>query len=396
VSDKAGRLMIWVGVAPGVSHVAVKHGGGPPKGGARTDLEPSVSASGAIAYASDVSGNFDLFVAEPGGGTSQLTSDPQPEYDPAWSPDESQLAFVRGRLGHGEIYVVASDGGEPTQLTHKRADDTTPAWSPNGQHLVFASNRRGSYDLWVMTSGHARQLTHGPAQDFAPAWSPNGTRIAFTRQNKKGNSDIYVVNPNGRHLRRLTHKRADESEPTWSPDSHSIAYSRRVGRTYQIYVMTAKGKKQTNFSQAESFLNISPSWHGSLSTGRAAAQHRARSSLSCTIGPNPRKHVFTGSPSADVICGNDRKDVIRGGGGNDVIFGNGGADVIHGGRGDDLIFGEPGKDRIFGGPGNDKIITNDGHRQKPISGGKGSDQGRLDRNPPDKATSIEAPLGRTP
>lgn len=398
VSDRAGRLMIWVAAAPGRASVAVKRGGGRNGGGARSDLQPSVSASGRIAFASDVGGNFDLYAAEPGGGTTQLTSGPGPDYDPSWSPDESELAFVHGLPGHGDIYLVASDGsGKELQLTHKRANDTTPAWSPDGQSLVFSSNRRGSYDLWVLTaSGHARQLTHGPAQDFGPAWSPDGTRIAFTRENKKGNSDIYVVRPNGRKLKRLTHKRGDESEPSWSPDSNSIAYSRRVGRTYQIYVMTARGKEQTSFTQSESFLNISPWWQGNVAALRAPAQRRIRSQVTCTKTGTGGNDRLNGTASRDVICGGGGNDVIRGGGGNDVIFGDGGADVIRGGPGDDLIFGEPGKDKIFGGPGNDKVITNDGRRQKPISGGKGSDQGRLDRNPPDKAISIEAPLGRTP
>lgn len=388
--------MIFLATSPGRAVNIVKHPGGRKGGGERSDLQPSVSGSGRIAYASDVAGSFDLYVREPGGGTNQLTGDPGPEYDPTWSPDESMLAFVRGRLGHGEIYLVGSGGGEEFRLTHKRADDTTPAWSPNGEHLVFASDRRGSYDLWILTSGHARPLTHGPGQDFAPAWSPDGTRIAFTRENRKGNSDIYVIRPNSKKLRRLTHRRADESEPSWAPDSSAIAYSRRVGRTYQIYVMTAKGKDQTNFSQSHSFLNISPWWQGSTPAFRAPAQRSARSQVTCTITPKHGKKRLNGTPSRDVICGGPGKDVIRGGGGGDVIFGNGGADVIRGGPGDDLIFGEPGKDKIFGGPGNDKIITNDGHRQKPISGGNGSDQGRQDRNPPDKTKSIEAPLGRTP
>ena len=395
-SDRSGRIMIYAGTGPGKAVNVVKHPGGRKGGGQRTDLQPSVSASGRIAYASDVDGNFNLYVREPGGSTTQLTFDPGPEYDPSWSFDETRLAFVRGRPGHGEIYEMSSEGGGESRQTHKRADDTTPAWSPNGKHIVFASNRKGSYDLWVLTSGHTRQLTHGPAQDFGPAWSPDGTRIAFTRKNRKGNSDIYVIRPNGKKLRRLTHRKADESEPSWSPDGTSIAYSRRVGRTYQIYVMTAKGKKQTNFSDSASFLNISPWWVGSSSVLRRIRRPHAQAQVTCTITGTSHSDQLTGTPSRDVICGGGGNDVIRGGAGNDVIFGDRGADIIRGGPGDDEIFGEPGRDRVFGGPGNDKIITNDGRRQRPVSGGKGSDQGRTDGNPPDKRISIESPLGRVP
>jgi len=398
VSDRAGRLMIWVGTAPGVAHLAVKRGGGRKGGGERSDLEPAVSASGRIAFASNVDGDFNLYVAEPGGRTTQVTSDPVSEYDPSWSPDESELAFVRGRPGHGDIYLAASDGsGDELQLTHRRSNDINPAWSPDGQSLAFASNRRGTYDLWVIgLGGHLRQLTRGPGQDFAPAWSPDGTRIAFTRRNRKGNYDIYVVGRKGRGLKRLTRNRGEESEPSWSPDGNFIAYSRRIRRQYQIFVMTAHGKDQSNFSRSPGVLNISPSWHGGNTMLRAPANRSSRSQVTCTITGTPGNDRLNGTPSRDVICGGGGNDVIRGKGGDDSIFGDSGADVLRGGAGDDTIFGEPGRDRIFGGAGNDKIITNDGRRQQPISGGNGSDQGRTDGNPPDKVRSIEGPLGRIP
>jgi TolB protein len=49
---------------------------------------------------------------------------------PAWSPDGSRIAFLTGRDGNGEIYVMNADGSGPTNLTNNPAEDYDPVWSP--------------------------------------------------------------------------------------------------------------------------------------------------------------------------------------------------------------------------------------------------------------------------
>ncbi|NRA09710.1 MAG: PD40 domain-containing protein, partial [Myxococcales bacterium] len=60
-----------------------------------------------------------------------LTNDPAGDFDPAWSPDGTQIAFYSVRDGNFEIYVMnAVDGSNQTRLTNDPSDDTSPAWSP--------------------------------------------------------------------------------------------------------------------------------------------------------------------------------------------------------------------------------------------------------------------------
>lgn len=63
-------------------------------------------AGNLMAYMSNVTGSWDLFLLSPEGGVQQLTTDESDEGLPAWSPDGSSLAFVSNRSGGWGIYVI--------------------------------------------------------------------------------------------------------------------------------------------------------------------------------------------------------------------------------------------------------------------------------------------------
>ncbi len=87
-----------------------------------------------MAYMSNVTGNWDLFLLDPQGGVQQLTSAPSDEGLPAWSPDGSQIAFVSNRNGGWGIYVMPMGGGQAKRLLDLGA--TFPGWE--NQRLSWA------------------------------------------------------------------------------------------------------------------------------------------------------------------------------------------------------------------------------------------------------------------
>lgn len=109
----------------------------------------------------------------------------------------------------------------------------------------------GDSEIYVMNpDGTGKQnLTnnHGVA-DYGPAWSPDGTKIAFVREFECGQSEdcrrIFVMNADGTGQRQLTFESPENHNifhysPAWSPDGTKIAYTRldQVGGSGGIFVI---------------------------------------------------------------------------------------------------------------------------------------------------------------
>ncbi len=66
-----------------------------------------------------------------------------------WSPDGGTLAYMSNHTGNWEIYLYSLSGGF-VALTDDPASDGLPAWAPDGSGLAFASNRDGTWGLYLM------------------------------------------------------------------------------------------------------------------------------------------------------------------------------------------------------------------------------------------------------
>ena len=116
-------------------------------------------------------------MAVDGSDVRQVTTAPENDLSPAWSPDGSKIAFESNREGNVEIYVIDSNGsGIPQNITNLSfADDHGPTWSPDGQTIVFYSNREGNWDIFSTVVGgqNTFNLTNTPSRDEqTPAWRP--------------------------------------------------------------------------------------------------------------------------------------------------------------------------------------------------------------------------------
>jgi Tol biopolymer transport system component len=195
---------------------------------------------------------YQIYVMDPDGqNKTRVSNSSFNEYQAAWSPDRTRIAFTVLDFGGEEIYVMDADGQNRTRLTNNASHDHAPAWSPDGTRIAFMSERDGNSEIYVMDADGQNQtrLTNNPALDDRPAWSPDGTKIAFD-SNRDGNLVVYVMDANGQNQTPLQ----GGSDPAWSPDGTRIAYS----SSSQIYVMDASGQNATQltFGQEEE----KPTW----------------------------------------------------------------------------------------------------------------------------------------
>ena len=204
----------------------------------------------------------------------QLTSTPDGESSPRWSPDGKYLSFVSSRQGAkgGQVWLLNRAGGEAVKLTDIKGGVSDHVWAPDSKRLAlvvedpdpvdkdidekadekktpkpivvdryrfkrdvagFLRGERSHLYLFDIDSKKADLLTPGAFEEDSPAWSPDGRQIAFIRSHGEGesfdrmpNSDVFVIDAKpGAQPRRLTTTTAEESgRPAWSPDGKSIAY----------------------------------------------------------------------------------------------------------------------------------------------------------------------------
>ncbi len=209
-----------------------------------------------------------------GSGQTNLTNssgwDGGPPGPPSWSADGSKIAFASDRTGNFEVYVMNADGSDVTRLTDDPFPDGAPAWSPDGKRIVFSSWRDLNPELYVMDAdgSHPVRLTDNPGWDQFPAWSPGGSRIAF--QSTRGDPNpagcvpgcivnIYAMSPDGTRVTQLTNDGVS-SRPDWSPDGAHIAYELYDSNAFEIYVMNADGSDQHDISPATMQFESVPAW----------------------------------------------------------------------------------------------------------------------------------------
>jgi len=108
-----------------------------------------------------------VYVADlPSGAPRRLTDQSVGEYQPAWSPDGSAIAYVtwNDSVGHIVRAPVAA-GGRPVQLTRVPGYYQQPAWSPDGRRIVAirASARDVRETVAPLEDGLAPEFVWVPA-----------------------------------------------------------------------------------------------------------------------------------------------------------------------------------------------------------------------------------------
>lgn len=187
----------------------------------------------------------------------QVTSGPDWDRDPAWSPDGTSIVYASDHGGATNLWrVIVDDKGRvkgSAQLTATEAPDTQPTVAPDGT-IVFVRGRDATADLWVRTTeGEEKRLKEADGAESSPAFSPEGDKL------------LYIA---GRSIHVITFDDeggVDEDETvisgmtvaaaTWSPDGERIAFGTRGGSP-GVYVAPADGR----FSNLIVEVSAAPAW----------------------------------------------------------------------------------------------------------------------------------------
>ncbi len=211
-----------------------------------------------------------------------ITNDPGYEGEPTFHPDGETIAYVSDRSGNFEIYIQQASGGMYRNISDDKAEDVQPAYSPDGKHIAFVSSRSSSsklkwegYDLplmggdiWVIPAlgGSARRV----AKDGNfPSWSPDGSAIIYTG-GPAYEQKIYRVAALGGQSRGIVPKRKAEAGipryllyPSYSSDERWIVYEADSPTGFgprDIWVMNTESSEVEHIARGSN-----PSWNADSS-----------------------------------------------------------------------------------------------------------------------------------
>jgi len=213
---------------------------------------------------------------------TQLTDDPANDVIPAISPNGKQIAFNSDRSGNWDIYLMDSTGGQAIQVTNDPAHEIHPSFSPDGKWLVYCryGDQSGQWELVVIELANPstkRFIGYG----LFPNWSPVDNHIVFQRARERGTRwfSIWTVQMVDGQAMRPTEIAASANAavitPDWSPDGSYVVFCTvmdngsggRIGpnnsfdkpQRADIWMVDAQGRNRMNLTQSQ-FTNLQPVW----------------------------------------------------------------------------------------------------------------------------------------
>jgi len=165
----------------------------------RGDFSPQYSPDGRIAFNSNQSGVWGIWVSDADGSNAMELFSRAGKFcgSPSWSPNGQRVAFDSNLEGNQDIFVIRASGGKPVRLTAHPSDDNVPSWSRDGQWIYFTSTRSGRYEVWKAPSkgGEATRVTwHG---GFAALESLDGKTVYYSKGDQEASMALWRVSVSG-------------------------------------------------------------------------------------------------------------------------------------------------------------------------------------------------------
>jgi hypothetical protein len=174
------------------------------------------------------------------------------------SPDGQFVAFTATQGSNRDLWIRHIGRGVRTRLTSDPERDCLPVWSPTGEQLAFSSFRSGNFDIFLRQadgSGKAMALVATPRDEFVADWSQDGKYLFYVVADPETGEDIWYLerteDGSGWKPHPFLQAQSRETGPTLSPDGRHLAYLSDESGRLEVYVQPfPEGGRKATVSSA--------------------------------------------------------------------------------------------------------------------------------------------------
>jgi WD40 repeat protein len=182
---------------------------------------------------------------------------------PLWSPDHRQLVFESQTGTTANLYIANGDGTQIQPLTPRDgAAYTQPTWSPDGTQLAFV--RDGDLYTISLADQTLHPLLVTPDEtEFQPIWSPNGLWLAYWRLSSDNELHlIHMVEPHRQQALAVDDPNTFDSVFgfVWSPVGEQLVYLEAGSERIHVIRANTHGTQTVLSTTYPLFGTVGMSW----------------------------------------------------------------------------------------------------------------------------------------
>ena len=123
--------------------------------------------------------------------------------------------------------------------------------------IAFTSDRDGNSEIYVINpdGSNVTNLSNNPAADIGPKWSPDGRFLAFDSF-----GGIVIANLKGEIVGKFAPEANLANGPSWSPDGKYIAFHSTIDGNFEIYTMSHTGNNINRLTNDPFHDDSCPEW----------------------------------------------------------------------------------------------------------------------------------------